>query len=132
MSKRKIIQYNPALKSVAKELRRTMTLSEVLVWNNLKGKKMLGYDFDRQRPIGNYIVDFYCKELSLAIEIDGNTHYYRYEEDCQRQNELEKLGVNFLRFDDLEVKKNITNVIEVIEDWIKAKRPTPGPSQEGI
>ena len=54
-----------------------MTLSEVLLWNELKQKNILGYDFDRQRPIGEYIVDFYCKELSLVIEIDGDTHIYR-------------------------------------------------------
>ncbi|MEZ5011804.1 MAG: DUF559 domain-containing protein [Bacteroidales bacterium] len=58
-----------------------MTLSEVLLWNNLRNKMMLGYDFDRQKPIGEYIVDFYCKDLYLAIEIDGNTHYYSDEED---------------------------------------------------
>jgi len=129
--KRKIIPYNPELKTVARELRRTMTLSEVLLWNELKQKRMLGYDFDRQKPIDNYIVDFYCKDLALAIEVDGNTNYYRYEEDLKRQKELEKLGVHFLRFDDLEVKRNMMNVIRVIEDWIKKNEPTPNPSQEG-
>jgi len=72
----KIVPYNPELKSLAKELRRNMTLSEVLLWNELRKKQMLGFDFDRQRPIYNFIVDFYCKELSLAIEIDGDTHIY--------------------------------------------------------
>jgi very-short-patch-repair endonuclease len=91
---------------------------------------MLGYDFDRQRPIDNYIVDFYCKELSLAIEIDGSTHIYRDEEDELRQKNLEKLGVRFLRFDDIEVKKNILNVIRVIEDWIRNHEPTPELSEE--
>ncbi len=93
---------------------------------------MLGYDFDRQRPLKNYIVDFYCKELLLAIEIDGNTHFYRFEEDKARQEEIELYGVHFLRFDDLEVKKNISNVLNVIESWIEKNRPTPGPSREGI
>ena len=108
-----------------------MTFSEVLLWNELKQKKILGYDFDRQRPVDNYIVDFYCKELSLAIEIDGSTHYYRDEEDEIRQKNLEKLGVHFLRFDDIEIKKNMFNVLRVIEDWIIKNQPTPGPSQEG-
>jgi very-short-patch-repair endonuclease len=130
-NKKKIIPYNPELKELAKELRRNMTLSEVLLWNELKQKQMLGFDFDRQRPIGNYIVDFYCKELSLAIEIDGDNHIYKYDYDDQRQQELEKLGVNFLRFEDIEVKKNMMNVLRVIEDWIDKKRPTPDPSQEG-
>ena len=129
--KRKIIPYNPELKELARDLRKNMTFSEVLLWNELKQKKILGYDFDRQRPVDNYIVDFYCKELSLAIEIDGSTHYYRDEEDEIRQKNLEKLGVHFLRFDDMEIKKNMFNVLRVIEDWIIKNQPTPGPSQEG-
>jgi very-short-patch-repair endonuclease len=129
--KRKIIPYNPELKELARDLRKNMTFSEVLLWNELKQKKILGYDFDRQRPVDNYIVDFYCKELSLAIEIDGSTHYYRDEEDEIRQKNLEKLGVHFLRFDDIEIKKNMFNVLRVIEDWIIKNQPTPGPSQEG-
>ena len=129
--KRKIIPYNPELKDLARELRRNMTLSEVLLWNELKQKQILGCDFDRQRPIGNFIVDFYCKELSLAIEIDGDTHIYRYDYDDERQSVLEGLGIHFLRFEDIEVKKNMTNVLRVIEDWIQKKKPTPNPSREG-
>jgi very-short-patch-repair endonuclease len=130
-SKRRIIPYNPDLKQLARDLRKNMTLSEVLLWNQLKQKQMLGYDFDRQRPIDNYIVDFYCKELSLAIEIDGSTHIYRDEEDEIRQKNFEKLGIRFLRFDDIEVKKNILNVLRVIENWIEKNKPTPDPSKEG-
>jgi very-short-patch-repair endonuclease len=105
MPKRKIIPYNSDLKDLASKLGKNMTLSEVLLWNELKQKAMLGYDFDIQRPIGNYIVDFYCKELSLAIEIDGDSHINKYDYDEKRQKTLEKLGVHFLRFEDIEVKK---------------------------
>jgi very-short-patch-repair endonuclease len=129
--KRIIIPYNPELKELAKELRRKMTLSEVLLWNELKHKQMFGFDFDRQRPIGNFIVDFYCKELSLAIEIDGKSHIYWYDCDDERQRVLEKLGVRFLRFDDIQVKKNMINVLRVIENWIEINKPTPNPSKEG-
>lgn len=129
--KHKIIPYNPKLKDLARELRRNMTLSEVLLWNELKCKKMMGYDFDRQKPLREYIVDFYCKELSLAIEIDGDTHFFRYDYDEQRQSELEKEGIQFLRFDDHEVKKNMSNVLRVIEDFIRKNRPTPSPSGGG-
>ena len=104
-----------------------MTLSEVLLWNELKQKKMLGYDFDRQRPIQNFIVDFYCKELKLAIEIDGDTHIYRYDYDDERQRNLEKLGISFLRFEDIEVRKKMFNVLRVIEDWIEKNKPTNNP-----
>ena len=102
-TRRKIIPYNPELKDLARSLRKNMTLSEVLLWNELKKKQISGYDFDRQRPIGNFIVDFYCKELSLAIEIDGDTHLYKYDYDEERQATLEKSGVKFLRFEDIEV-----------------------------
>jgi (E)-4-hydroxy-3-methylbut-2-enyl-diphosphate synthase len=132
MSKKlKIIPYNSDLKQLANELRKNMTLSEVLLWNELKQKKILGFDFDRQRLINNYIVDFFCKELNLAIEIDGDTHIYRDDFDDERQRNLEKLGVHFLRFDDIEVKKNMSNVLRVIQDWIEKNKPTPNPSKEG-
>jgi very-short-patch-repair endonuclease len=108
-----------------------MTLSEVLLWKELRNKNIRACDFDRQRPIGNFKVDFYCKDLSLAIEIDGDTHIYKYDYDEERQRELEKLGVHFLRFEDIEVKKNISNVLRVIENWIENHQPTPDPSREG-
>jgi very-short-patch-repair endonuclease len=131
--RRKIIPYNPKLKELARKLRQNMTLSEVLLWQDLKGKQMLGYDFDRQRPIDDYIVDFYCKDLFLAIEIDGITHTYQgaFEKDQFRQQRLESLGVHFLRFNDLDVKKNIKWVLNTIHEWILENRPTPNPSKEG-
>lgn len=113
--KRKILPYNPKLKELAKQLRKNMTLSEVLLWNEIKQKKMMGMDLDRQKPILNYIVDFYCKDLMLAIEIDGSSHDQKYGDDAIRQAEIEKLGVHFLRFDDLEVKKDIDNVLRTIQ-----------------
>jgi very-short-patch-repair endonuclease len=115
MARRKIIPYNPKLKEFARDLRNNSTLSEVLLWMKLKGKQMGGYDFHRQKPIGNYIVDFFCSELMLAIEIDGRSHEYRVLGDRKRQNTLESLGINFLRFGDYEVKKDINAVLKVIE-----------------
>ncbi|MFV1985517.1 MAG: endonuclease domain-containing protein [Thiohalomonadales bacterium] len=131
--RRKIIPYNPKLKHLARALRKNMTLSEILLWQELSGKKVVGYDFDRQRPIDNYIVDFYCKELQLAIEIDGDSHGYNdvIINDKKRQDRLESLGVNFLRFDDDYVLTDISGVIEDIELWIEQHRPTPNPSKEG-
>lgn len=97
-----------------------MTFSEVKLWNELKNGKMMGYDFDRQRPIGNYIVDFYCKDLQLALEVDGITHLDEKVilKDEVRQDELEMLDVKFLRFDALAVVNNIGDVIREIENWI--------------
>ncbi|MGK2863572.1 MAG: endonuclease domain-containing protein [Chitinophagaceae bacterium] len=101
--KRKIIPYNPKLKDLAKKLRRTMTFSEVKLWNELKNGQMMGYDFDRQRPIGNYIVDFFCKDLQLALEIGGITHDDEKQmmQDELRQEEIEILGIRILRFNAL-------------------------------
>jgi very-short-patch-repair endonuclease len=118
--KNEIIPYNPKLKALAKKLRETMTISEAMLWNGLK-QKQLGYDFDRQKPINEYIVDFYCKQLKLAIEIDGESHDHpdAYLNDIKRQEKLESLGVHFLRFDDDEVKSHVNNVPAAIEDWIR-------------
>ena len=96
-----------------------MTYAEVILWNRLKNKQLLGYDFDRQKPIGHYIVDFFCKDLSLAIEIDGSSHNFKRERDQFRQNVLEKLGVNFIRFWDSEVKNDLVSVIEKLTAWIE-------------
>ena len=79
---------------------------------------MKGYDFHRQKPIGNYIVDFFCNELMLAIEIDGMSHDEKIDEDLKRQKQIESFGISFLRFNDLDVKKNMEGVVVAIEEWI--------------
>ena len=127
---KKILPYNPILKELARKLRKDSTLSEVLLWEHLKGRKMLGYDFDRQKPMDNFIVDFFCNELMLAIEIDGDTHNYKISRDVERQKRIEGLGVHFLRFTDEEVRHNIDGVAAIIEQWIKDNPPLH-PSQEG-
>jgi very-short-patch-repair endonuclease len=98
--RRGIIGYERYLKELARKLRQNMTLGEVLLWQHLKRKQMRGYDFDRQKPIDRYIVDFYCKDLKLAIEIDGSSHDGEEAKinDEIRQKRLESLGVRFLRF----------------------------------
>ncbi len=72
--KRKIIPYNPKLKELARTLRNNSTKSEIILWQHLKSKQMMGFDFHRQKPIGNFIVDFFCHELMLAVELDGYSH----------------------------------------------------------
>ena len=114
MPSNKIIPYNPRLKSLARVLRKNSTLSEVLMWQNIKGKSY-GYEFHRQVPIDEYIVDFYCHELHLAIEIDGNTHDYNFENDDQRQKKLENLEIIFIRFSDWDVKRNMNDVLRALE-----------------
>jgi very-short-patch-repair endonuclease len=116
--RRKIIPYNPALKEKARELRNNSTKTEILLWMNLKGKQMRGFDFHRQKPIDNYIVDFFCYELMLAIEIDGESHFGKEDYDERRQKKLEGLGVRFLRFDDNEVFYNCEGVLRTIAEWV--------------
>ena len=116
--KNKIIPYNPKLKEYVKELRKNSTLSEVLLWQQIKNKA-LGVQFHRQVPMLEYIVDFYCHELMLAIEIDGDSHLYKYEYDSKRQGELENEGVIFLRFTDLDVKQNMFSVGITLEQVVQ-------------
>jgi len=87
------IYYNPKLKQLARELRKSGNLSEVLLWNQLKARKMKGYQFMRQKPIGDYIVDFFCSKLGLVIEIDGESHSSRRRADQWWQRKLESLGL---------------------------------------
>jgi len=113
------VYYNPKLKQLAKKLRNEGTLAEVLLWSELKGRQVKGYKFIRQKPIGNYIVDFSCNRLRLAIEIDGITHENKLEQDGIRQKELERLEIRFLRFDDLDVRENLNGVLIAITYWIE-------------
>lgn len=115
----KPIPYNPNLKKLAKEMRNSSTLSEVLLWKCIQKKKVKGYTFLRQKPLLNYIVDFYCPELNLAIEIDGSVHEYTELEDQKRQKELEQYGVHFIRFLDNHIRKNPDGAVLIIEKWIK-------------
>lgn len=119
MHKNKIILYKPHLKARARELRKNSTLSEILLWEQIKGRA-LRYQFHRQVPMDCYIVDFYCHELMLAIEIDGNSHDNEEAKrnDDKRQKRLEEFGVKFLRFDDWDVKHRIENVVEFIENYL--------------
>jgi very-short-patch-repair endonuclease len=113
----KIIPYNPKLKGYARQLRTNSTLSEVLLWQKIKGKA-LGVEFHRQVPINEFILDFYCHEIQLAIEIDGSSHDNKYDYDCKRQNILETKGVEFIRFTNNEINKQLFSVLLALEEKI--------------
>ena len=123
--KKAYIEYNLNLKSNSRLLRNNSTLSEVLMWKKLRAGTMMGYKFNRQKPLGNYIVDFYCKALNLVIEIDGSSHENKYEQDLNRQKELEEIGLTLLRFSDLQVKQDMNNVMRAIEIWIEENIQSP-------
>ena len=119
------ISYNPKLKTLSRKLRNNSTLAEILLWNELKSRKMYDCQFMRQKPIGDYIVDFYCSNLNLVIEIDGISHEGKFHPDMKRQRFLESQGLIVLRFNDLDIKKNKPNVLRVIGGWIEDNPPTP-------
>ncbi len=97
-------------------LRRNMTKAEIILWSKLKGKQLNGLKFRRQYGINNYIVDFYCPELCLAIEIDGDVHCYdsRVTYDKKRQGEIEALGIRVLRYTNIDVIKSLDGVLNDI------------------
>ncbi|MBR6838017.1 MAG: endonuclease domain-containing protein [Alphaproteobacteria bacterium] len=108
-------KYNNKLTNFARLNRRSGNLAETLLWNELKQSK-LGYRFTKQKPIGNYIADFYCPEKKLVIEIDGWTHDNKFEYDMKRDDYMKSLGINILRIYDIDVKRDMNTVLF----WIKS------------
>jgi len=115
------IKYNPKLKELARTLRNNSTKAEIKLWCYLKGKQLMGYDFHRQKPIDNYIADFFCNTLMLAIELDGYTHDFEkvLERDIKKEQRLNEIGITVLRYRDDDVMNNIEGVLEDIKDYIK-------------
>lgn len=119
--KRNFLPYNPHLKELARQLRNNSTPGEIALWKVLRNKQLLGFDFHRQKPMLNYIVDFYCNELYLAIEIDGEYHSSEKQskKDKQKDEELNEYNVTVLRFSEKEAYKSTNTVASVIQDWIE-------------
>ena len=110
---------NLSLKQRARELRKNSTLSEVLFWCVVKNRQFFGLDFNRQKIIGNYIVDFYCPRLKLVIEIDGSSHANRQDYDGARDWYLRSLGLHVLRVYDSDVKENVNDVLRMVVGYCK-------------
>ncbi|MBK6983713.1 MAG: endonuclease domain-containing protein [Bacteroidetes bacterium] len=108
--------YNKNLQPFANENRKQMTKAEACLWKYVLRAKQMGYTFNRQRPVLNYIADFMCKELKLIIEVDGYTHLLDdvIKKDMIRQQRLENAGFKVIRFKDEEVLKEINSVSKVI------------------
>src|SRR5688572_4084993 len=117
--KNPIIPYRKDLRAKAKELRNNSTLSEILLWNEIKNRQIDGLQFHRQVPMLDFIVDFYSHELKLVIETDGDSHNDKVDYDDLRQQKLETYGIRFLRFDDLEVKRNMRWVLDEIWEQVQ-------------
>ena len=112
-------KYNRKLKTFSRNLRNDSTLGEVLLWKELRAGKMLGYKFNRQKPLENYIVDFYCKSLNLVIEVDGSSHDNKQKEDRIRDEKLNKKGLFVLRLNEYEIRDDIEIPLREIRKFIE-------------
>ncbi len=110
----RIIPYRADLKERAKVLRHHMTPAERRLWKSIR-KKALGVEFHRQVPLLDYIVDFYCHEIGLAIEVDGTIHTTSFLEDAKRQGRLETFGVRFFRVGNEDVIHQLQEVLEQLQ-----------------
>ncbi|MBP8098910.1 MAG: endonuclease domain-containing protein [Acinetobacter sp.] len=119
--------YNKNLKQTSRDLRNNMTEAEKLLWSKLRNKQILGVQFYRQKPILNFIVDFYCPSANLVIECDGSQHYTNegLEADRVRDEALAQLGLRVLRFDNGQVLREIDAVVQVIFDEISLQLESP-------
>ncbi len=110
-----VIEYNRKLKERARRLRTQMTDSERALWERLRRKQIQAVQFYRQKPIGNYIVDSYAPKAKMVVEVDGSQHMESEQaaRDLQRDAFLASQGLRVLRFDDLQVLKEIEGVMEV-------------------
>ncbi len=111
-----MILYSQNIKMRARELRNNMTEPEIILWSKLKGKQLKNAQFYRQKPIGNYIVDFYCAKFNLVIELDGSQHYTddAIEYDRVRDEYLKEAGLKVLRFTNLQIKNQLNEVLNSI------------------
>ncbi len=101
-------------KTLRKELRNHSTAAEAVLWRVLKGRNVGGWKFRRQQGIGPFVLDFYCPELHLCIELDGSSHEYKYEYDEERSSFLKEQGIYVLRFQNEQVWANVDGVKEEI------------------
>ncbi|MGD1043789.1 MAG: endonuclease domain-containing protein [Bacteroidota bacterium] len=114
--------YNKSImKQRRKALRKNLSKAEAIMWNHLSRRQMNGYKFRRQHSVEQYVIDIYCPELELAIEIDGDSHFMpgAEEQDKARQEYIESFGIQFLRFTNEDVYKNIDGVCKTVFNKIR-------------
>jgi very-short-patch-repair endonuclease len=111
-----MLQYDGYLKKYSRRLRKDVTDAEKLLWSKMRGKQLKGFQVYRQKPIGRFVVDFYCPKAHLIIELDGGQHYSEEmkSRDGLRDKYMESLGLRVLRFSDREIFENLTAVLEKI------------------
>ncbi len=129
------VHYNPALTEKARENRKNPTPAEKRLWfEALQDKRLGGLKFTRQKPLDEYIVDFYCAELMLAIEIDGDSHAEQAEYDEQRTMRLNQLGIAVIRYGNRDVIENLAGVYDDLTRRLeeRKKQPTQPPLSGGL
>lgn len=111
----------------AKELRKSETDAEKKLWTALRNRRCAGLKFRRQHPVKEFIIDFYCHEYLLGIEVDGSVHENEFvkEYDLNRQAEIENLGITLIRFSNEEVLNKISKVLNKIQGKVKELQRTP-------
>jgi very-short-patch-repair endonuclease len=122
-----MLKYNPQLKQLAHRLRAGMTDAEQRLWFRLRRKQVLGVQFYRQKPIGNYIVDFYAPAAALVVEVDGAHHFEapQARRDEARTTYLQGQGLQVLRFTDLEVLQQLDEVVDAVFAAVAAANRSP-------
>jgi very-short-patch-repair endonuclease len=127
------LPFNPKLKERAKALRKAGNLAEVLFWKKVKNKQFKDYDFDRQKIIGNYIVDFFCTNCNVVIEIDGSSHIGKEEYDAERDVYLKGLGLTVIHIQAEDVLRDVDGVVEMLRGHLAFGPPRPSgtPPKEG-
>ena len=128
-----ILPYNKKLTTLARENRKNPTPTETKIWNEvLRMRQFADYKFLRQKPLAGYIVDFYCSELRLVIEIDGDSHAETVEYDAERSRILQSLGLNVVRFTNAEVFQNIEGVYDDLIEKIEKLTPLAPLDRGGL
>ena len=120
------LPYNPKLRDRARALRKAGNLCEVLLWQELRSRKFKGYDFDRQKIIGNFIVDFYCVDCRTVIEIDGSSYNEKAEYDCERDRLLTGLGLQIIHIRADDVLNQLTAVMIMLHNHPALRAPLQG------
>lgn len=114
-------QVKPEFRQRSRELRRTMTPAERVLWNELRGGKLAGKRFRRQQIIGGYIADFYCHEAGLVIELDGAVHEQQRDYDRAREESIRLFGLTVVRFTNDEILQQLPRVLETIRRVISGE-----------
>lgn len=118
------MKHNPKrTKKLRRHLRNNMTQSEVMLWDKLKGKQLLGYKIRRQHGIGNYVIDFYCPELRIGIEVDGDSHFTPKGKISDRIKDklIAKEGIHLIRIINTEIEENLDGVMEYLATEFQKK-----------